>query len=643
MKIGFWFDVAATLIFVFLLGIVCLKKMYHDRTNQIFVAFLAVTALTALSGMLTNIFVIDSLRDYIVLRYALHMMYLVMRALNGPLYVLYLIALTDTWHKFRENVPARICFVMPFLVVFTLLIANFFTHHMFFLDANLVYTRGSGFFLLYLAAACYFIQGLVLLIWYRKLLPWDRWFSLFAILPFTLLALLIQGKWPSVTVEMLANALAFMVIVIMVQRLDDVLDSFTGLRKHAVYVADMERNFINGKVVDIILANVANYEILLSVLGFDAMNEVLQIMGATLMKIRSRFHCQCGLYYLDRARFRVVLSGKDREKTEEIAQWLNHIQARGLVLNQLQMTLQTYICVLQCPTDVGDVESLMRIGNEFSRNTEYTGEVMHAEDILAENQFGLNNELGTIIENAIVNHSFEVYYQPIYSVKEKKFTTAEALIRLNDKNYGFIPPSVFIPAAEMSGSIHQIGDFVMEEVCRFLASGRPEELGISYIEVNLSVNQCMKKGLADKVLAIMDQYGVKPNQINLEITETAASYAQASMMENLNRLSAAGIRFSLDDYGTGYSNIKRIISLPLTIVKLDKTFVDEKDNPRMWIALQNTVKMIKDMDMEIVVEGVETEKMVQEFSNLQCDYIQGFYYSKPLPEKEFVNFLRNAL
>ncbi|MBQ8411095.1 MAG: EAL domain-containing protein, partial [Ruminiclostridium sp.] len=126
-------------------------------------------------------------------------------------------------------------------------------------------------------------------------------------------------------------------------------------------------------------------------------------------------------------------------------------------------------------------------------------------------------------------------------------------------------------------------------------------------------------------------------------TETAANYNQTAMIDNMTKLIDAGISFSLDDFGTGYSNMARVASLPLKIVKLDKTFVDNSNKPRLHIFLKGTIKMLKDMDMEIVVEGIETEQMVEMFSELNCDYIQGYIYSKPVPEKEFVCFIRNAL
>ena len=137
----------------------------------------------------------------------------------------------------------------------------------------------------------------------------------------------------------------------------------------------------------------------------------------------------------------------------------------------------------------------------------------------------------------------------------------------------------------------------------------------------------------------MKKYGVKPGEINLEITETAADYDPETTDRNIELLSKAGIPFSLDDYGTGYSNIKRVVSLPLDIVKLDKLLVDEMDTPMMWIVISNTVRMLKRMNKKILVEGIEDKRALVKFVEIGCDYIQGFYFSKPLPKAEFMEFL----
>lgn len=219
----------------------------------------------------------------------------------------------------------------------------------------------------------------------------------------------------------------------------------------------------------------------------------------------------------------------------------------------------------------------------------------------------------------------------------------EALIRLKDEQYGFVSPELFIPEAEKTGAIHKIGDFVLEEVCKFIASPAFRELGLSFIEVNLSVVQCMQTKLVEHIAGILYKYGVEPQQINLEITETAAAVSQKTLEDNIRELTEAGIRFSMDDFGTGYSNIQRVVQLPFNIIKLDRSFTELYDDEPHRTFLASIIHMIKVLNMRIVVEGVETKEMLQLFSELEYDYIQGFYFSKSIPRAEFEAFIRASL
>jgi EAL domain-containing protein (putative c-di-GMP-specific phosphodiesterase class I) len=233
-----------------------------------------------------------------------------------------------------------------------------------------------------------------------------------------------------------------------------------------------------------------------------------------------------------------------------------------------------------------------------------------------------------------------MYYQPIYSVKEKRFVSAEALIRLNDEEFGFISPAVFIPAAERRGLMVPIGDFVLESVFGFISKNDFRELGLSYVELNLSVAQCVQGDLAEKILALEKKYHVNPERVNLEITETTYENIGETTDANIRILSENGFSFSLDDYGTGYSNMQRISRLPLKIIKIDKTLVDDIRNRAGLSVMQNTVCMLKDIHKEIVCEGVETAEQLNQLSSLGVDFIQGYYFSKPLPEDKFVSFIK---
>ena len=271
---------------------------------------------------------------------------------------------------------------------------------------------------------------------------------------------------------------------------------------------------------------------------------------------------------------------------------------------------------------------------------EATGRVLSAESITGTKEFTMKKEMSTIIDRALANHYFSVFYQPIYDTKTGKFSSAEALLRLRDPKYGYISPQLFIPLAEKSGAIHAIGSFVLEEVVKFIASDDFKQLGVDYIEINLSVMQCLRSNLADEIIDLTRKYKVPPSKINLEITETASGYSQSKLNTNITKLTENGFTVSLDDFGTGYSNLMRIAQLPLNIVKLDRAFVLMEESGGNHIIIKNLIRMLKDMNLRVLVEGIETEEMVESFTQMGVDEIQGFYYSRPLTKSAYLRFLK---
>ena len=634
-----YFDICAALILCMLLFSVFFRKMTVGMSNRLFIVLTSVTLATTVSDILSVVVPYSGSGIMNVVCNGLQYAYLALRNTMAPVYIFYLISLTDTWHKLKNNIVFKLCMIIPYMVIIAMLISDAFTDDVFYFDENGAYTRGPAMPVLYVCSFFYLTAGCMYVIRYRKLFTAEKLLSIGAIFPLTLVSLAVQWVFSGLLVEMFASALSLLLIIITVQRPEELLDSLTGLCKYSAYGIDMKRNYANEKHVGIILINISNYSSMHAILGFDNLNAMLRNIADRFAAINKEEKLRAGLYYLDRGRYRFVVGESQWDKMERTAEKINKELKQSIIFNQMALNLIAHVCIAHCPDEITEFEALMAFGNELN-DMPYSGRVIKAADIAKENRFRLSNELDAIIDNAIANRSFEVYYQPIYSIGTDSFTSAEALLRLHHDKYGFIPPDLFIPAAEKNGAIHKIGELVLEKVCSFIASNEFSELGLEYIEINLSVAQCMQADLADNILQIMKRYGVTPDKINLEITETAASYSQNIMMENLEKLTQAGIAFSLDDYGTGYSNIKSVASLPITIVKLDKTFVDSEDNPRMWIVLKNTIKMLKDMNMHIVVEGIETESLVKKFTELNCEYIQGYYYSRPIPESDFVSFMR---
>ena len=245
-----------------------------------------------------------------------------------------------------------------------------------------------------------------------------------------------------------------------------------------------------------------------------------------------------------------------------------------------------------------------------------------------------------MLDKALKDGRIEVFYQPIYSTEKKKFTTAEALVRIRDKEGKLIPPGVFIPVAEKTGKIIELGNEVFRQVCQLIRDEKLSQYGIEYVEVNLSVAQCSDVSLADNYIAAMEEHKVNPKSINLEITETASLQSKEILLHNMNRLIEYGVNFSLDDFGTGQSNLNYIVDMPVDIVKFDRGMINAYfANRKAKYVMDAAMHMIHGMRINIVSEGIETGEQFGRMNELGIAYIQGFYFSKPLERMDFIKFL----
>lgn len=640
MEQNLYFDYCAFLILTVMLVSFYMHKKVTGRANHIFLYIIIVSIFTTGFDIATIKW--ENLgTGYLGVRYFLNCMYLILRNLQSVLYCFYLVGITDNWHNVCSNRIVNVLMSLPFLTACAVTLSSPWTGLVFTIEnEGNVYTRGDGFILLYISAIIYTLYSFIYIIVYRKIIGKRNLIPLLSVLILFVLSVVIQYFHPEILIEMLFNSLGLLSIILIVHKPDQRIDEVTELGKHSAYMQDMKRSFINNKPMTVIIADIAKYNGFEEVLGHDNAEAAISDIAEGFMFMNKVLKLGAEMYYLGRGSYRVVLDEKHFDKAVEAAEVISNASKSNEKLKRMGIIPNTYVCIVRCPEDIQDFDSLIVLENSISK-AEYTGQVMYAKDILKNSKYDLMKNIDNILENALKNNKFEVYYQPIFDVKNEKYNSAEALIRLKDDTYGFISPEIFIPAAEKNGSIHQIGKFVMETVCRFISGEEFKSLGLDYIEVNLSVTQCMRKGMADEIIGLMNKYGIDYDRINLEITETAVAYAQDIMEENIQKLSEAGIKFSLDDFGTGYSNMFRIASLPLKIVKIDKSFTMLKDNPRLEIVLRNSIRMIKDMNMKIVIEGVETKELAHFFGQvLECEYIQGYYYSKPVPQADFVEVVR---
>ncbi|MBH0228935.1 GGDEF and EAL domain-containing protein [Halobacillus yeomjeoni] len=239
----------------------------------------------------------------------------------------------------------------------------------------------------------------------------------------------------------------------------------------------------------------------------------------------------------------------------------------------------------------------------------------------------------TALRKAVKENQLEIHYQPQKCIVSEEVVGLEALVRWNHPEQGMISPGLFIPVAEKTGLICEIGEWVMREAC--MQNKKWQELGFKpvVVGVNLSATQFHQKDLVSKVKKILDESGLEPKYLELEITESMAVSNEEYIIRTLKELREEGVLVSIDDFGTGYSSLKYLSRFPVSKLKIDRIFIDENRKQNKAI-VKSIIHMSHSLDMKVIAEGVETNEQLDFLRQERCDEIQGFLYSKPLPPVE---------
>ena len=249
------------------------------------------------------------------------------------------------------------------------------------------------------------------------------------------------------------------------------------------------------------------------------------------------------------------------------------------------------------------------------------------------------NYIKAYVETAIEQDEFVVYLQPKFDIKTEKIKGSEALIRWNYKNKEFLPPYRFIPFFEKDGSIAEIDDIVLKKVCEAMNRWEKEGKPLYPISVNLSRSRMYDERLIDKLVGIVDSYGVDHHLIDFELTESATYDNMEHMISVLQELRDRGFKISMDDFGTGYSSLSLLTQMPIDTLKIDKSFVDtianDSERKEDIIVLQHIIGLAKELGFVCLAEGAESRPQIDRLRELGCEIIQGYYFSKPIPLTEY--------
>jgi EAL domain-containing protein (putative c-di-GMP-specific phosphodiesterase class I) len=254
----------------------------------------------------------------------------------------------------------------------------------------------------------------------------------------------------------------------------------------------------------------------------------------------------------------------------------------------------------------------------------------------ASKQFSLE----TSLRHAIDNDELVLHYQPRLAVDSLRIIGVEALVRWQHPQLGLLSPGEFIPLAEDNGLIVPIGEWVLRTACRQMREWQERGFPAMRVSVNVSARQFHQQHLAEIVLQILEETGLAPEHLELELTESSIMSNAQATIDVLTRLKAMGVTVSIDDFGTGFSSLSYLKRLPIDALKIDRAFIrDLTTDPDDAALVMAIVTLAHNLRLQVVAEGVETDEQLRFLHLLRCDEVQGYRFSKPLPAKELEQLL----
>ncbi len=417
-------------------------------------------------------------------------------------------------------------------------------------------------------------------------------------------------------------------------------DFLTGLYNRMCCERDLARQIDRAKKTDskgaLLFLDLDDFKHINDGLGHQYGDALLKAISHSLQRIRG---IEETCYRMGGDEFVIVIRPDQYFRAEEIVECIQEIFAKPWFLKNADYYCTMSMGIVTFPDFGESVAELIKKADIAMYEAKKSGKNRVAKYDPGISSFsGRRLDMEKNMRDATRSgyNEFEVYYQPIIDVADGgRCAGAEALIRWNSANLGFIPPAEFIPLAEYLGLINPIGNYVLREACG--RCRKWNEAGFDYkVNVNLSVVQLLQTDMVEIVDRTLEETGLEPRNLTLEVTESLAINDMDRMKEILNRIKSLGVKIALDDFGTGYSSLSHIREIPFDLIKVDQSFVKELAKDAYS---QSFVKMVAELAEtlggNICVEGIETKAQYQVVRDMKVRYIQGYFFDRPMKLEEF--------
>ena len=623
--------------------LVCISCLYYTivkkRTirfqNRLYIAILLNVMISTICDLINTI-ILPYVKDnpkLIPLQETNQFIYFVLHSMLSPLFCFYVAIVIGAHYKLTRRY--HLLYEFPMLVTEFLVITNPLTKWVYYFNEDRQFVRNTGENVVYVVGILYFLASLLIIFLSWEAVDQKKRKTLVYFFVMVALGMGIQFLIPFMHIELFMESCAITGVLITIENEDDRYNPRTGAYNEVALARDIGTLFAGKRSFSAICLKMVNPQSLMQTVG--PMNiENLTKMNIDYLKTLVSIN---NLYYMNPGTF-IILNDEDNPREDmKIARTIYDRFLHEWEFQGRKTVFHAAVLYVEVPKDFSNPEQFMAlIGSTVVKDVNKKDDVLFGKDL---NYFLRRTQVEKAILNGVKNRSFEVFYQPIYDAHDRSIKSGEALLRLHDTMIGEIYPNEFLAVAERTGLIFELGDFVLEEVCKFLNSGIPVEMGIETLNVNLSSIQCTQPSYAGRIIQIVSRYNIDPGRINFEIMESAATTDFDGLEAFIQTLREHGFHFSVDDYGIGYSNVHSIFSLDVDVIKIDRTILWEAEQTKVGrIIMESSTEMIKRMGKKLLISGVESKAQVNLAGEFGVDYLQGFYFSNPVTQTEFIGILK---
>ena len=626
-KYNYWLEVCALLFLICLLVRSILDKKFVSKVNIIFGCAIVCGVIDVFLDIVTAILLdhpdIVSERVSFFLNGTFYFFQLTFPCLLYS-FLIYIAAISE---KARKKM---LLFFIPSGLYFIALASNPFTKLIFDVDYSNpdILVHGPLFIWLYIITFFYVLLTAVTLIAFNKKIEKMLVFTMAFSLVFIVAMLSLQLAFSRYLLTGVAISFSCWINYEQLANSGDMKDRVTNTYNYNafLYFAKSEIDFPKNKYV--ILCHIGNITKINSTFGILIGNHVYSEVGNFLTSLNKTF-----VFRVSNSRF--IITFKDEQSMDIALEQIKEKFHNPWLIDgmELEVTCSGYYVKhdinAKTVADYVDFFASLEVNIQKNSEEDFVGvEQKHIEKL------SRDKAIEAALRKAINADfaGFEMHYQPIFEIEKGAFNHSEALIRFTDPELGKIRPSEFIPIAEACGLAQKIDRYVLKTTCEFLKN----HPNVDFLDINISGAEFFNNP-AKEFTQIVKSYGIDPKKLVIEVTETATIAYPEKLEKFMHDMIKEGFAFAIDDFGTGYSNISRILSKHFSIIKFDKTFLAKNDTAEK--ILQSMTSLLKNLKISIVIEGVETKEQYEHMKELGIEYIQGYYFSKPLNEKAYIKFI----